>query len=68
MLTVNEYFDGKVKSIGLNNASGKNTVGVMDIGKYEFGTSPVQYKCPLFRSETLSFRIIYQDEQNVHNS
>jgi uncharacterized protein YaiE (UPF0345 family) len=43
MLTVNEYFDGKVKSIGLNNASGKNTVGVMDIGKYEFGTSTVEY-------------------------
>jgi len=43
MLTVNEYFDGKVKSIGVNNASGKNTVGVMDIGEYEFGTSTVEY-------------------------
>jgi hypothetical protein len=43
MLTVNEYFDGKVKSLGLNNTTGKNTVGVMDIGDYEFGTSTVEY-------------------------
>jgi uncharacterized protein YaiE (UPF0345 family) len=43
MLKVNEYFDGKVKSIGLDNAGGKSTVGVMDIGEYEFGTSTVEY-------------------------
>ncbi len=43
MLAVNEYFGGKVKSIGLNNAKGKSTVGVMDIGDYEFGTSTVEY-------------------------
>lgn len=43
MLNVNEYFDGKVKSIGLTNASGKNTVGVMEVGDYEFGTSTVEY-------------------------
>jgi len=43
MLQVNSYFDGKVKSIGLDNASGHSTVGVMDIGDYEFGTSTVEY-------------------------
>ncbi|PKN72631.1 MAG: hypothetical protein CVU50_06870 [Candidatus Cloacimonetes bacterium HGW-Cloacimonetes-3] len=43
MLAVNEYFGGKVKSIGLNNSKGKSTVGVMDIGDYEFGTSMVEY-------------------------
>lgn len=43
MLSVNEYFDGKVKSIALLNANGKSTVGVMDIGDYEFGTSTVEY-------------------------
>ena len=43
MLRVNEYFDGKVKSIGLDNSRGKSTVGVMDIGEYEFGTSTVEY-------------------------
>ena len=43
MLAVNEYFGGKVKSIGLNNGNGKCTVGVMDIGEYEFGTSTIEY-------------------------
>ncbi|SEQ28242.1 hypothetical protein SAMN03080615_01035 [Amphritea atlantica] len=39
MLTVNEYFDGAVKSIGFENAEGKVTSGVMAAGDYEFGTS-----------------------------
>jgi uncharacterized protein YaiE (UPF0345 family) len=39
MLKVNEYFDGKVKSISLNTGDGPATVGVMAKGKYEFGTS-----------------------------
>lgn len=39
MLTVNEYFDGAVKSIGFENAEGKVTSGVMNTGEYEFGTS-----------------------------
>ena len=43
MLKVNEYFNGTVKSIGLNNAEGNSTVGVMEPGEYEFGTSSVEY-------------------------
>lgn len=43
MLQVNEYFDGKVKSIGLENTEGKSTIGVMEPGDYEFGTSTVEY-------------------------
>ena len=43
MLKSNEYFEGKVKSIALKNAQGILTVGVMDIGEYEFGTSSVEY-------------------------
>jgi uncharacterized protein YaiE (UPF0345 family) len=39
MLKVNEYFNGTVKSIGLDTAKGKATVGVMAPGEYEFGTS-----------------------------
>jgi len=39
MLNVNEYFDGKVKSIALENSEGKVTSGVMAVGEYEFGTS-----------------------------
>ena len=38
MITVNEYFDGAVKSLGYEN-NGKSTVGVIDTGEYEFGTS-----------------------------
>ena len=38
MITVNEYFDGAVKSLGYEN-NGKSTVGVIDAGEYEFGTS-----------------------------
>ena len=38
MLKVNEYFDGKVKSIALNSGSLPATVGVMEAGKYTFST------------------------------
>jgi len=43
MLKVNEYFDGKVKSIALENAEGVSTVGVISVGEYEFGTGTVEY-------------------------
>lgn len=43
MLIVNEYFNGQVKSIGLQNSAGNHTVGVMESGEYEFGTSSVEY-------------------------
>lgn len=39
MLNVNEYFDGSVKSIALENNQGQLTVGVMEAGEYTFGTS-----------------------------
>ena len=39
MLKVNEYFDGKVKSIALQTATLPATVGAMEAGEYEFGTS-----------------------------
>lgn len=39
MLQVNEYFDGKVKSIGFKTTTLPATVGVMVPGEYEFGTS-----------------------------
>jgi uncharacterized protein YaiE (UPF0345 family) len=43
MLTTNSYFEGNVMSIGLNNAEGRSTVGVMEAGEYTFGTSTVEY-------------------------
>lgn len=39
MPKVNEYFDGKVKSIGFQTATLPATVGVMSVGEYEFSTS-----------------------------
>ena len=39
MLETNEYFDGKVKSIGFQTSTLPATVGVMETGEYEFGTS-----------------------------
>ena len=39
MFKVNEYFDGKVKSIGFQTATLPATVGVMAPGEYEFGTT-----------------------------
>lgn len=38
MLEVNEYFDGKVKSIALKTDTLPATVGVMAKGEYTFGT------------------------------
>ncbi len=42
MFTVNEYFDGKVKSIGFATATLPATVGVMAPGDYDFGTSELE--------------------------
>ena len=43
MFNVNEYFDGKVKSLGFEIKEGEVTIGVMAAGEYEFGTSTVEY-------------------------
>lgn len=43
MFKINEYFDGKVKSIAFQTAEGPATIGVMAKGEYEFGTSSVEY-------------------------
>lgn len=38
MIAVNEYFDGKVKSLTLTVNGNKATSGVMAAGEYEFNT------------------------------
>lgn len=43
MININEYFDGKVKSLALENNEGTVTCGVMMPGDYEFGTSTIEY-------------------------
>jgi purine/pyrimidine-nucleoside phosphorylase len=42
MFKVNEYFDGKVKSLAFSTAEGPATIGVMAPGDYEFGTSTLE--------------------------
>jgi purine/pyrimidine-nucleoside phosphorylase len=39
MFKTNEYFDGKVVSIGFQTETLPATVGVMAVGDFEFGTS-----------------------------
>ncbi len=39
MLNINQYFEGKVASIELKTSTLPATVGVMDIGEYQFDTS-----------------------------
>ncbi len=39
MLEVNEYFEGRVKSIAFQTATLPATVGVMEVGEYEFYTA-----------------------------
>ena len=43
MFDTNEYFDGKVKSIGYETPEGPATIGVMASGDYEFGTSKKEF-------------------------
>lgn len=42
MLRVNDYFNGTVKSIAIQEAEGRATIGVMEKGEYEFGTDSVE--------------------------
>lgn len=42
MFKTNQYFEGKVVSIGLESVEGRATVGVMEAGEYEFGTGSIE--------------------------
>ncbi len=43
MFDVNEYFNGKVKSLAFKSANDKATLGVMAAGDYEFGTDTIEH-------------------------
>lgn len=43
MFKVNEYFDGRVKSIAFKTETLPATIGVMAAGDYEFGTQAKEY-------------------------
>ncbi len=55
MFKVNEYFDGRVTSLGFTSMEGPATVGVMAPGEYEFGTSTIEIMTVL--SGVLSVRL-----------
>ena len=42
MINVNEYYEGKIKSLGNSVNGEKFTVGVMEEGEYKFGTDTVE--------------------------
>ena len=60
MLEVNEYFDGKVKSIGFATETLPATVGVMAPGDYEFATSEREVMTVV--SGALTVKLPGQDE------
>ena len=64
MFKTNQYFDGKVVSIGLESAEGTATVGVMAAGEYEFGTSTIEIMTVI--SGTLSILQPGETEWKTH--
>ncbi|MFH2107344.1 MAG: pyrimidine/purine nucleoside phosphorylase [Chrysiogenia bacterium] len=42
MFKVNEYFEGRVKSIAFDSPIGPATIGVMAAGEYEFATKTLE--------------------------
>ncbi|HAD07987.1 MAG TPA: hypothetical protein DCF62_00765 [Porticoccaceae bacterium] len=59
MLDVNEYFEGRVKSIGFQTATLPATVGVMAPGEYTFGTS--ERECMTVVSGALTVKLPGED-------
>ncbi len=66
MLTVNEYFDGNVKSISFESPQLPASVGVMAPGEYEFGTS--QKETMTVVSGELTVRLPGESEWRVYGS
>ena len=65
MPSVNQYFDNKVTSIAFQTATKPATVGVMEIGEYEFGTS--EFETMTVVSGALTVKLPDSDEwQTVH--
>lgn len=62
MIKINEYFDGKVKSMAITTNDGRATVGVMVPGTYEFGTT-TEEKMEVIEGE-MHISIPGQDKKN----
>ena len=66
MLETNEYFEGKVKSIGFQTNTLPATVGVMAPGEYEFGTSKKETMSVV--SGCLTVKLPDSSEWNAYNA
>ncbi len=65
MFKVNEYYDGKVKSLAFKNSDGDVTAGVMAPGEYEFGTTTVEYMTVV--SGALTVQLPGEDEWKTYS-
>lgn len=66
MPSVNQYFDNKVASIAFQTATKPATVGVMEIGEYEFGTS--EFETMSVVSGALTVKLPESNEWQTFNS
>lgn len=66
MFNVNSYFDGKVKSIGIQGEVLPATVGVMAPGEYEFGTQ--QKEAMSIISGSLSVKLPGTDKWQIFSA
>jgi len=55
VIKVNEYFDGRVKSFGIESAEGRQTVGVIKPGDYEFTTDSSEVMTVVFGKISLYY-------------
>lgn len=62
MLTVNEYFDGAVKSIGFDSPSGRASSGVMLPGSYTFNTAAAEVMRVIYGE----MRVLLAGEESWH--
>ncbi len=65
MFNVNEYYEGKVKSIAFEDSTSKATIGVMAAGNYKFGTSTKEVMTVI--SGQLKIKLQNSDEWKTYN-
>lgn len=66
MLEINQYFNGRVKSIRFENQHGKFTCGVMMQGEYEFSTQSREVMTVI--SGQMKVKIKEQDDWKTYQS
>ncbi len=65
MFKVNEYYEGKVKSIAFEDSTSKATIGVVAAGNYEFRTSTKEVMTVI--SGQLKIKLPDSDEWKTYN-